>query len=39
MPAQGTVQIAARHCQSKVAGLSYFTEDRELGRFGLTRLG
>ena len=39
MPAQGTVQIAARHCQSKIAGLSYSTEDRELGRPELTPLG
>ena len=27
------------HCQSKVAGLSYSTEDRELGRLELTPLG
>ena len=27
-----------RHCQSKVAGLSYSTEDRELGRPALTPL-
>ena len=28
-----------RHCQSKVAGLSYFTEDRGLGLPELTPLG
>ena len=39
MPAQGTVQIAARHCQRKLAGLSSPTEDRELGRPELTPLG
>ena len=39
MPAQGTVQIAARHCQSKIAGLSYSTEGRELSRPELTPLG
>ena len=39
MPAQGTVQIAARCCQSKIAGLSYSTEDRELSRPELTPLG
>ena len=39
MPAQGTVQIAARHCQSKIAGLSYSTEDRELSRPEVTPLG
>ena len=27
------------HCQSKIAGLSYSTEDRELGRPELTPLG
>ena len=27
------------HCQSKLAGLSYSTEDRELGRSELTPLG
>ena len=39
MPAQGTVQIAARHCQSKIAGLSYSTEDRELSCPEVTPLG
>ena len=28
-----------RHCQSKIAGLSYSTEDRELGHPELTPLG
>ena len=32
-------QATAWHCQSKVAGLSYFTEDRGLGLPELTPLG
>ena len=32
-------QHSWRHCQSKIAGLSYSTEDRELGRPELTPLG
>ena len=31
--------LVGRHCQSKVAGLSYFAGDRELGRPKLTPLG
>ena len=31
--------VEERHCQSKIAGLSYSTEDRELGRPELTPLG
>ena len=32
-------QASGRHCQNKVAGLSYSTEDRESGRPELTPLG
>ena len=32
-------EVSSGHCQSKVAGLSYFTEDRGLGRPELTPLG
>ena len=32
-------QVLKGHCQSKIAGLSYSTEDRELGRPELTPLG
>ena len=39
MPAQGTVQIAARHCQSKIARTEFSTDDREIGRPELTPLG
>ena len=35
----GVFQTSRWHCQSKVAGLSYSTEDRELGRPELTPLG
>ena len=35
-----TIELAPTgHCQSKIADLSYSTEDRELGRSELTPLG
>ena len=39
MALQSRLHYLGWHCQSKIADLSYSTEDRELGRPELTPLG